>query len=193
MEIIPALGHEWDEGVVTTEPTCEDGGIRTFTCKNNPDHIYTEAIEALGHDWNEGEVTKEAACETPGEKMFTCKNDEEHRKTEEIPALGHTPAEAVKENVVEATTQQEGSYDEVVYCSECKEELSRKTVETDATGHKWSEWKVTTEPTETSKGEETRSCENCKKTETREIPAAEHKHTNGEPVKENENNEEQTK
>ena len=38
----------------------------------------------------------------------------------------HVPGEAVRENVVPATTEAEGSYDEVVYCSTCGEELSRE-------------------------------------------------------------------
>ncbi len=29
---IPAAGHAWDEGAVTTEPGCETEGVRTFTC-----------------------------------------------------------------------------------------------------------------------------------------------------------------
>lgn len=37
----------------------------------------------------------------------------------------HTEAKAVKENEVAATCEKAGSYDEVVYCSECREELSR--------------------------------------------------------------------
>ena len=37
----------------------------------------------------------------------------------------HTPAEAVQENVVEATCKAAGSYDEVIYCSVCNEEISR--------------------------------------------------------------------
>ena len=43
----------------------------------------------------------------------------------------HTPGEAVQENVVPASCKAEGSYDEVVYCTECGEELSRtpKTIE----------------------------------------------------------------
>lgn len=31
-EAIPALGHSWDEGVVTVEPTALDKGIVTYTC-----------------------------------------------------------------------------------------------------------------------------------------------------------------
>ena len=47
----------------------------------------------------------------------------------------HTPAEAVTENNVEATCEQDGSYDTVVYCSDCGEELSRETTTVPATGH----------------------------------------------------------
>ena len=38
----------------------------------------------------------------------------------------HTPGEAVQENVVPATCKAEGSYDEVVYCTECGDEISRR-------------------------------------------------------------------
>lgn len=37
----------------------------------------------------------------------------------------HTPADPVRENVIPATCTKHGSYDEVVYCSACGEELSR--------------------------------------------------------------------
>ena len=45
-----------------------------------------------------------------------------------IPATRHIPADAVRENEVTATYSAPGSYDEVVYCSICNEELSRNTV-----------------------------------------------------------------
>ena len=41
--------------------------------------------------------------------------------------VDHTAGEAVRENVVDATCKAEGSYDEVVYCSVCGEELSRES------------------------------------------------------------------
>ncbi|MBQ9014834.1 MAG: leucine-rich repeat protein [Firmicutes bacterium] len=44
-----------------------------------------------------------------------------------IPATGeHTPGVAVQENVKDSTCEKEGSYDEVVYCTVCKNELSRE-------------------------------------------------------------------
>ena len=30
--MIPAKGHSWNEGVITTAPTCKDKGVKTFTC-----------------------------------------------------------------------------------------------------------------------------------------------------------------
>jgi len=53
----------------------------------------------------------------------------------EIPATGHTAGEAVKENEVAATCTEDGSYDSVVYCTVCEEEISRQTVTVEATGH----------------------------------------------------------
>ena len=49
----------------------------------------------------------------------------------------HVAAEAVTENEVKATCERGGSYDTVVYCSECGEELSRETVTTNPLGHDW--------------------------------------------------------
>ena len=47
----------------------------------------------------------------------------------------HTPAAPVIENEVPATCTTAGSYDSVVYCSECGEEISRETVTVPALGH----------------------------------------------------------
>ena len=47
----------------------------------------------------------------------------------------HTAGEPVRENVVDPTCTAGGSYDSVVYCVECGEQLSRDTVYTDPLGH----------------------------------------------------------
>ena len=39
----------------------------------------------------------------------------------------HTPGNAVRENEISADCTSDGSYDEVIRCSECTEELSRVT------------------------------------------------------------------
>ncbi len=47
--VIPALGHDWDEGVVTTEATAALEGVMTYTCLRC-DEIRTEAIPILSED-----------------------------------------------------------------------------------------------------------------------------------------------
>ena len=48
----------------------------------------------------------------------------------------HIPAEAVVENNIEATETADGSYENVIYCSFCGEELSREKIVVPATGEK---------------------------------------------------------
>ena len=47
----------------------------------------------------------------------------------------HTPGDPVVENRVEPTCIEVGSYDEVVYCTDCGEELSRTHITVEALGH----------------------------------------------------------
>ena len=55
--------------------------------------------------------------------------------TPPAPVHDHTPGEAVKENFHDADCTTPGSYDSVVYCTTCNEELSRETVTIKAKGH----------------------------------------------------------
>ena len=50
---IPAVGHKWDDGVVSKEPTCLQTGIKTFTCINHCGSTKTEEMEAVGHRYSE--------------------------------------------------------------------------------------------------------------------------------------------
>ena len=85
----PALGHKWDSGKVTTEPTEKDPGVMTYTCVICGT-IKTEVIPATGphiHDWDDGVVTTEPTETTPGIRTYTCKSCGK-TKTELIPATG---------------------------------------------------------------------------------------------------------
>ena len=53
----------------------------------------------------------------------------------EEPSHTHTPGAEVRENEVPATCTEDGSYDSVVCCTECGEEISRWTFTIPATGH----------------------------------------------------------
>ena len=75
-EAILALGHKWDKGSVTTQPTCEQKGVKTFTCQNDSSHKKTEDIPAQGHKWDNGSVTTQPSCEQKGVKTFSCQRAE---------------------------------------------------------------------------------------------------------------------
>ena len=172
-EVIPPAGHQWDEGKVTTEPTCEGTGVKTFTCSNCQEKRY-EDIPATGHQWDEGKVTTEPKCEEAGVKTYTCKVCKE-TKTEKIDKTNdHTPGEAQRENVKEATCTKDGSYDEVVRCKVCNKELSREPKTITSPGHQWDDGVVTTEPKCEEAGVKTYTCKVCKETKTEAIDATGH-------------------
>ena len=85
----PALGHKWDSGTVTTEPTEKDPGTMTYTC-TVCGATKTEVIPATGphtHVWDEGTVTVAPTETTPGVRTYTCTVCGKTR-TEIIPATG---------------------------------------------------------------------------------------------------------
>ena len=53
--------HTWDEGKVTTEPTCTAKGVRTFTCSICA-KTKTASIAATGHQHTEIRKKKDATC-----------------------------------------------------------------------------------------------------------------------------------
>ena len=174
-----ALGHKWNEGKITTQPTCTEEGVKTFQCMVCG-KTKTEKVSALGHDWAEDfTVDKEATCEETGLKSIHCKHCDEKKDETTIPAKGHVKGEVKIENVTESTCKEGGSYDEVIYCTVCNKELSRTTVKTEAKGHKWDNGKVTTEPTYAEEGVKTYTCTACGATKTEVIPKRNMEYTVG--------------
>ena len=80
---------------------------------------------------NAGSKTIKLTRGTTGTNLFITKLVISRAET----AHEHTPASAVEENRLDATCTEDGSYDEVVYCSVCGEELSRETKTIPALGH----------------------------------------------------------
>lgn len=92
--------HVYGEGVITTKPTVEADGVKTFTCtvcsytktevipkcvlstdyqKDEASHWRTctnagctELYEKADHTWDEGEITTKATQDADGVKTFTC-------------------------------------------------------------------------------------------------------------------------
>ena len=63
--------HEWDDGVVTTEPTCTEEGVKTFTCSKCGE-TRTEPISATGHTWGDWVLTTEPTLDADGVETRTC-------------------------------------------------------------------------------------------------------------------------
>jgi len=59
------------ESVVTKEPSCDEAGGLTCTCKYCGSS-YTEEVEAIGHQYDTGRVTKAASCTEAGIRTYTC-------------------------------------------------------------------------------------------------------------------------
>lgn len=78
------MGHDLDDGATTTEPTCTQDGVKTFTCKRNNIHTRTEAIPATRHTWQP--TTTPATCTTTGEEADVCSICGETRGTQTIGA-----------------------------------------------------------------------------------------------------------
>ena len=69
---VDCTNHEWDEGKVTTKPTCTTKGIKTYTCKNCKT-TKTEEENALGHDYSKDwTIDKKATCTEEGSKSHHC-------------------------------------------------------------------------------------------------------------------------
>lgn len=120
---IPAKGHSWNEGKITTAPTCENAGVKTYTCIVC-NATKTEAISATGHTPVQI-PEKPATCTEPGHKAGTkCSVCAAILSgMEEIPATGHKPE---IRNAVEATLTTPG-YTGDTYCSVCNELLKQGT------------------------------------------------------------------
>ena len=96
----------------------------------------------------------------------------------------HIGAAAVRENETAATCTTDGSYDEVVYCTDCHAEISRTKNITKALDHEWGNWVVTKPATSSEDGEEQRICiRDSSHVETKIIPALTHTHQYSEVVK----------
>ncbi|MCD8372969.1 MAG: leucine-rich repeat domain-containing protein [Clostridia bacterium] len=172
-------GHNPGDSEKITEATCTTDGVKTYTCEYCGE-TYTEVIPATGHYYI-AQVTS-ATCTEQGYTTYTCSYCGDTYVADYVDASGHTSGETVIENYVAATCTSNGSYDLVVYCSACGEELSRTTVEMPATGHDYVA--TVTSATCIEQGYTTYTCSYCDDTYVADYVDATG-HTSGETVIEN--------
>ena len=110
-EVVPKTNHIYDNGKVTTAATCNEIGIKTYSCSICGD-TYDEEIPKTAHKYDNGKVTKKANCKATGIKTYTCSLCGE-TKTETIAKTGHT----YKNVVTKATLSKNGKIDNK--CSVC--------------------------------------------------------------------------
>ena len=158
--------HQYTSAV-TTEPTCKQPGITTYTC-TSCGHKYIDYVPAaLGHDYV-AKVIKEATCDDLGEVLYTCSRCGDSY-TEQLDPLDHVFGEEV---VTPPTCEKKGYTTRT--CINCGHQI--KDNYTDALGHEFGEWETVTEPTEDSMGLMKRQCIRCEETQTKMIPALDHVH-----------------
>lgn len=166
---LPATGkHQWNEGVVTKEPTATESGIKTFTCKVCQ-AIKTEDIAKVHtHDYTRlGEIVKESSCKTEGERWVYCNYEGcNERVLKPMPAIGsHDWDFANAECLKKATCTEQGTM-----LMHCKRDASHTmTYSYGGTGHVWDEGTITTQPTYDEYGVKTLHCKNCDATMTEKV------------------------
>ena len=81
--------HAWNKGEITTQPTCDGAGVKTYTCSACGD-TRTEGIAANGHSYTNVVVT-EPNCINNGFTTYYCENCDSNYvdKDSYVDALGH--------------------------------------------------------------------------------------------------------
>ena len=161
-EVIPALGHSWNEGEVTKKATCTEPGEKKYTC-TACGKSWTEEIKAEGH---KEVVDKEVApsCtefgRTEGSHCSVC--GEIIKEQEEIPATGHSFVSVIDKV---ATCSKRGSKHEE--CKVCHKKKNVVAIPT--TGkHTYGAWKTVKTATVSATGKKESTCKTCgqKKSQT---------------------------
>ncbi|MBP3633653.1 MAG: InlB B-repeat-containing protein [Oscillospiraceae bacterium] len=137
------VSHNWDEGVVTTAPTCEAEGVKTYTCLSCGEHK-EEPVAKTSHAYG-------AWTESGDDHIHTCTS------------CGNTESEAHKwDGGVESES-------EITYtCTVCNAVKTEEVSE-----HTWNAGELTRAATDTEEGEVLYTCldADCGETKTETIPA----------------------
>ena len=163
--------NHWDDGKITTPPTCTKTGVKQYTCTICSE-TKTEEIAALGHDYSsDWTIDTAAACETVGSKSHHCTRCDSKIDVTEIPASGHSWNDG-------SITTEPTCTDEGVKTFTCNSCGKTRTEEVAALGHNYSsDWTIDTAAACETVGSKSHHCTRCdSKKDITEIPAS-GKHT----------------
>ena len=163
--------NHWDDGKITTPPTCTKTGVKQYTCTICSE-TKTEEIAALGHDYSsDWTIDTAAACETVGSKSHHCTRCDSKKDVTEIPASGHSWNDG-------AITTEPTCTDEGVKTFTCNACGKTRTEAVAALGHNYSsDWTIDTAAACETVGSKSHHCTRCdSKKDVTEIPAS-GKHT----------------
>lgn len=167
---ISALGHQWDEGTVTLEPTEETTGIMVYNCEICGATREAE-LPTVDHVHIYEAVATAPTCTEQGYTTYTCRCGDSY-VDDILAATGH---DVVMDAAVSAGCTSTG-LTEGGHCATCDTVLTaQETVP--AFGHQWNEGEETVAPTEYSDGIMTYTCGRCGETKEETIPALEHIHS----------------
>ena len=163
--------NHWNDGKITTPPTCTKTGVKQYTCTICSE-TKTEEIAALGHDYSsDWTIDTAAVCETVGSKSHHCTRCDSKKDVTEIPASGHSWNDG-------AITTEPTCTDEGVKTFTCNACGKTRTEAVAALGHNYSsDWTIDTAAACETVGSKSHHCTRCdSKIDVTEIPAS-GKHT----------------
>ena len=166
--------NHWDDGKITTTPTCTKTGVKQYTCTICSE-TKTEEIAALGHDYSsDWTIDTAAACETVGSKSHHCTRCDSKKDVTEIPASGHSWNDG-------AITTEPTCTDEGVKTFTCNACGKTRTEAVAALGHNYSsDWTIDTVAVCETVGSKSHHCTRCdSKKDVTEIPASGHSWNDG--------------
>ena len=134
-DYVAPQGHDFVNHSAKNATCTESGWYAYRTCSRCDYSSYAE-IPVLGHDLIDHAAKAATDTESGWEAYQTCSRCD-YTTYKEIPPKGHIWSAPIRENEIAPSCTEKGSYDETVYCADCRAELSRKTNEIPALGHDW--------------------------------------------------------
>ena len=124
--------HSWDDGEVTTQPTCTTEGVMTYTCKNPAHGKKTVPIPALNHDFKTYIYDNNATCTQDGTETAKCERcDATDTRTAKGSKLTGNTAETAVEARQEAYWVCGSDGQALTYQSQVKDGVLTVTVQAD--------------------------------------------------------------